>query len=67
MGNYLRRQFSKEVRNLNKYMKKCPPSLAIRQMQIRAILAFFQFHSSQNNCHQKIKQQILARMGVGGT
>jgi hypothetical protein len=32
-ANKLNRQFSKEVQVVNKYMKKCLASLAVREMQ----------------------------------
>jgi hypothetical protein len=59
-ANNLNRQFSEEKLQMgNKYMKKCPTSLAIKEMQIKTTL---RFHSpSQIGNHQENKQQILAR------
>jgi hypothetical protein len=41
-ANELHRQFSKEeVQMVNKYMRKCPTCLAIKEMQIKTTLRFY--------------------------
>jgi hypothetical protein len=59
--NALNRTFSKEeVQMSKKNMKKCSPSLAIKEMQIKTM---FSLHSCKNGYHQEHKQQqMLARM-----
>jgi hypothetical protein len=40
-ANELNRQFSKEVQMTNKYTKHCPISLAIKEMQIKAMVKIY--------------------------
>jgi hypothetical protein len=39
-ANEMDKEFSKEVQMAKKHMKKCPPSLAIKEMQIKTTLRF---------------------------
>jgi hypothetical protein len=60
--NELNRAFSKEEFQMTKkYMKKCSPSLAIKEIQIKITLRFH-LTPMKNSYHQECKQQILARM-----
>jgi hypothetical protein len=40
-ANELNRAFSKEVQMAKKHVKKCSPSLAIKEMQIKITLRFY--------------------------
>jgi hypothetical protein len=58
----LNRKLSKEEGQMtNKCMKKCPNSLAIKEMQIKTIL---KFHLTLSNGHlqEQKQQQMLAKI-----
>lgn len=64
MGYCLSRQFSKEVQTLNKHVKKCSLSLAIRQMQIKTTLTFTQFLPQSE--WLSARNQTIANAGKDG-
>jgi hypothetical protein len=62
MGTWTEQSFFKEVQMTKKHMKICSPSLAIKEMQIKAMTKIL-LHSCEEGYHQEHKQQqILLRM-----
>jgi hypothetical protein len=55
----LNRRFSEEVQMANKHRKKCSPSLAIKETQIKTKIPV---HCSRIGNHQETKQQMLVRV-----
>jgi hypothetical protein len=45
----LNRTFSKEIQTAQKHKKKCSPSLAIKEMEIKTILRFYLTPNTTNN------------------